>query len=286
VASAAVAVKAAPVRDIKALLLQVVSDKTGYPQEMLGMEMDLEADLSIDSIKRVEIIGTLRSELGTLANGTNEDMVMEQLAGIKTLSGLVSWLTEFSGADATTAPEKNGTPAEAASKPQAKSALTLEDLQNAILNIVSEKTGYPKEMLGLDLDLEADLSIDSIKRMEIIADLKNKIGFGENLEQADDVMEKLAAIKTLRGLASWISEMSGETNETKTKQRKLTPLRLTIMYCHVFVLTSLLQMLLQYRIQKFFRGNVLRLLRMTLNKPQPSKLNWKTRSYRRIGRYR
>lgn len=221
VAATAVAVKAAPTRDIKALLLQVVSDKTGYPQEMLGMEMDLEADLSIDSIKRVEIIGTLRSELGTLANGnTNEDMVMEQLAAIKTLSGLVSWLTEFSGAEATTVPEKNGTAAEAVSTPQAKSALSLEDLQNGILNIVSEKTGYPKEMLGLDLDLEADLSIDSIKRMEIIADLKNKIGFGENLEQADDVMEKLAAIKTLRGLASWISEMSGDTTETKNEVKE------------------------------------------------------------------
>ena len=221
VAATAIAVKAAPTRDIKALLLQVVSDKTGYPQEMLGMEMDLEADLSIDSIKRVEIIGTLRSELGTLANGnTNEDMVMEQLAAIKTLSGLVSWLTEFSGAETTTASEKNGTAAEAVSTPQAKSALSLEDLQNGILNIVSEKTGYPKEMLGLDLDLEADLSIDSIKRMEIIADLKNKIGFGENLEQADDVMEKLAAIKTLRGLASWISEMSGDTAETKNEVKE------------------------------------------------------------------
>ncbi|MDR2235327.1 MAG: SDR family NAD(P)-dependent oxidoreductase [Chryseobacterium sp.] len=222
VTAAAVAVKAAPTRDIKALLLQVVSDKTGYPQEMLGMEMDLEADLSIDSIKRVEIIGTLRNELGTLAKGnTNEDMVMEQLAGIKTLSGLVSWLTEFSGADAAPAtPENNATSAEATSKPQAKATLSLEDLQNAILNIVSEKTGYPKEMLGLDLDLEADLSIDSIKRMEIIADLKNKIGFGENLEQADDVMEKLAAIKTLRGLASWISEMSGDTAETKNEVKE------------------------------------------------------------------
>ncbi|MCS4301195.1 type I polyketide synthase [Chryseobacterium sp. BIGb0232] len=222
VAATAVVVKAAPTRDIKALLLQVVSDKTGYPQEMLGMEMDLEADLSIDSIKRVEIIGTLRNELGTLAKGnTNEDMVMEQLAGIKTLSGLVSWLTEFSGADTTpAAPETNGTSAEAASTPQAKATLSLEDLQNAILNIVSEKTGYPKEMLGLDLDLEADLSIDSIKRMEIIADLKNKIGFGENLEQADDVMEKLAAIKTLRGLASWISEMSGDTSEIKNEVKQ------------------------------------------------------------------
>ncbi|WP_454046912.1 SDR family NAD(P)-dependent oxidoreductase [Chryseobacterium sp. Marseille-Q8038] len=212
---AAAPVKQAPSRDIKSLLLQVVSDKTGYPQEMLGMEMDLEADLSIDSIKRVEIIGTLRNELGTLGNGnTSEDTVMEQLAGIKTLSGLVSWLTEFSGAETTAAPEKNGSTAESiASKSQAQPAFSLEDLQNAILNIVSEKTGYPKEMLGLDLDLEADLSIDSIKRMEIIGDLKTKIGFGQNLEQADDVMEKLAAIKTLRGLASWISEMNGETNE-------------------------------------------------------------------------
>lgn len=216
-------VKQAPTRDIKSLLLQVVSDKTGYPQEMLGMEMDLEADLSIDSIKRVEIIGTLRSELGTLANGnTNEDMVMEQLAAIKTLSGLVSWLTEFSGAGTPAVQEKNGSVAEpVTSKTQTQSAISVEDLQNAILDIVSEKTGYPKEMLGLDLDLEADLSIDSIKRMEIIADLKNKIGFGENLEQADDVMEKLAAIKTLRGLAGWISEMNGESNEAHTEVKEI-----------------------------------------------------------------
>nr|WP_315032531.1 SDR family NAD(P)-dependent oxidoreductase [uncultured Chryseobacterium sp.] len=215
-------VQQAPVRDIKSLLLQVVSDKTGYPQEMLGMEMDLEADLSIDSIKRVEIIGTLRSELGSLANGNaNEDTVMEQLAGIKTLSGLVSWLTEFTGTPGTAAPEKNGPVAEpAASTPQAQAGFSLEDLQNAILNIVSEKTGYPKEMLGLDLDLEADLSIDSIKRMEIIADLKTKIGFGENLEQADDIMEKLAAIKTLRGLAGWISEMNGETSEIPAEAKE------------------------------------------------------------------
>lgn len=208
----------APSKDIKSLLLQVVSDKTGYPQEMLGMEMDLEADLSIDSIKRVEIIGTLRSELGSFANGSaNEDTIMEQLAGIKTLNGLVSWLTEAIGERTAVAPEKNGSSTEiTASKPQNKSTFSLEDLQKAILDIVSEKTGYPKEMLGLDLDLEADLSIDSIKRMEIIADLKTKIGFGENMEQADDLMEKLAAIKTLNGLATWISELNSETTEVKT----------------------------------------------------------------------
>ncbi|CAM3602229.1 MULTISPECIES: type I polyketide synthase [Sphingobacterium] len=193
-------------KDIKALLLQVVSDKTGYPHEMLGMEMDLEADLSIDSIKRVEIIGTLRNELGTLTfDLANEDTVMEQLAAIKTLNGLLSWLTEFTRVAAATATAVST--ADPTLPAASKSVFSLAELQTAILDIVSEKTGYPKEMLGLDLDLEADLSIDSIKRMEIIAELKTKIGFGEDLEHAEDLTETLAAIKTLNGLASWISEV-------------------------------------------------------------------------------
>lgn len=90
--------------DVKALLMQIVSDKTGYPQEMLGMEMDLEADLSIDSIKRMEIIGALRTELGGF-NGADhsEDSFMEALAGIKTLNGLVNWINEHAAPE--TAPE-------------------------------------------------------------------------------------------------------------------------------------------------------------------------------------
>ncbi len=40
-------------------LLAIVSDKTGYPSEMLEMSMDIEADLGIDSIKRLEILGAL-----------------------------------------------------------------------------------------------------------------------------------------------------------------------------------------------------------------------------------
>ena len=34
----------------------MIREKTGYPPEMLEMSMDLEADLGIDSIKRVEIM--------------------------------------------------------------------------------------------------------------------------------------------------------------------------------------------------------------------------------------
>ena len=40
------------------------------------------------------------------------------------------------------------------------------------MNIVSEKTGYPSEMLEPDMDMEADLGIDSIKRVEILGAVK------------------------------------------------------------------------------------------------------------------
>ncbi|RLJ72817.1 polyketide-type polyunsaturated fatty acid synthase PfaA [Pedobacter alluvionis] len=206
-------------KDLKLVLLQIVSDKTGYPQEMLGMEMDLEADLSIDSIKRVEIIGALRTELGGFSQlSLPEDKIMEQLAGLKTLSSLVNWMTENTEQPKSANAPILVTPATSQAEP---AKFSLDQLKSAILDIVSEKTGYPKEMLGMELDLEADLSIDSIKRMEIIASLKEKIGFGSQGDQADDLMEKLAAIKTLNALVNWIANVEAESSEVLTEAKKL-----------------------------------------------------------------
>jgi hypothetical protein len=49
--------------EIEATLLEVVSQLTGYPVEMLGLDMDIESELGIDSIKRVEILSTLEDHL-------------------------------------------------------------------------------------------------------------------------------------------------------------------------------------------------------------------------------
>jgi hypothetical protein len=38
-----------------------------------------------------------------------------------------------------------------------------DKLEAQLLEIVSERTGYPPDMLGLDVDIEAELGIDSIK---------------------------------------------------------------------------------------------------------------------------
>jgi acyl transferase domain-containing protein/NAD(P)H-dependent flavin oxidoreductase YrpB (nitropropane dioxygenase family)/NAD(P)-dependent dehydrogenase (short-subunit alcohol dehydrogenase family) len=69
-------------------LLEIVSKRTGYPAEMLGLDLDLEADLGIDSIKRVEILGSLADTNGHSALAVE----MEKLTGIKTLRGIVDHL--------------------------------------------------------------------------------------------------------------------------------------------------------------------------------------------------
>jgi len=46
-------------REISDMLLHVIEEKTGYPPDMIGLDQNLEADLGIDSIKRVEIVSAL-----------------------------------------------------------------------------------------------------------------------------------------------------------------------------------------------------------------------------------
>jgi acyl transferase domain-containing protein/NAD(P)H-dependent flavin oxidoreductase YrpB (nitropropane dioxygenase family)/NAD(P)-dependent dehydrogenase (short-subunit alcohol dehydrogenase family) len=100
-------------------------------------------------------------------------------------------------------------PVGAAPAPLAGAAvLTAEALLETVVAIVSERTGYPVEMLDPDLDLEAELSIDSIKRIEILGELAERVGLPGMDESGVDesVIEELALIKTLRGIVDWVED--------------------------------------------------------------------------------
>jgi acyl transferase domain-containing protein/NAD(P)-dependent dehydrogenase (short-subunit alcohol dehydrogenase family)/NAD(P)H-dependent flavin oxidoreductase YrpB (nitropropane dioxygenase family)/acyl carrier protein len=73
-------------------LLQLISDRTGYPQEVIGPDVDLEAELGIDSIKRVEILGELRQWLLTAGQVDLED-AMDGLSQQKTVQGILDHLS-------------------------------------------------------------------------------------------------------------------------------------------------------------------------------------------------
>ena len=56
-----------------------------------------------------------------------------------------------------------------------------------VLEIVAEKTGYPPDMLEMDLDLEADLGVDTVKQAETFAAVREAYGIArqESLKLRD-----------------------------------------------------------------------------------------------------
>ncbi|TBR61053.1 6-deoxyerythronolide-B synthase [Westiellopsis prolifica IICB1] len=76
-------------------LLQLVSDRTGYPTDMLGLDQDMEAELGIDSIKRVEILGALQKSLPQSLAASVQTR-MENLTRAKSLNTIVEQILAIS----------------------------------------------------------------------------------------------------------------------------------------------------------------------------------------------
>ncbi|MDN5498860.1 MAG: SDR family NAD(P)-dependent oxidoreductase [Shewanella sp.] len=189
----AVATNAAVSNDeIERAMMAVVADKTGYPVEMLELGMDMEADLGIDSIKRVEILGTVQDELPNLPELSPED-----LAECRTLGEIVALFSQaapvVSTAVTAAAPVSHATQnAVLASAVAASAAVSNDEIERTMMAVVADKTGYPVEMLELSMDMEADLGIDSIKRVEILGTVQDQL---PNLPELSP--EDLAECRTL-----------------------------------------------------------------------------------------
>ncbi|MFC8823912.1 SDR family NAD(P)-dependent oxidoreductase [Streptomyces sp. NPDC057137] len=91
VAEAEATASATDPESVLAAVLTVVADRTGYPVEMIEPELDLEADLSVDSIKRAEIAGELAVRLGLPLDASGE---LDGLSTARTAAGITGLLVE------------------------------------------------------------------------------------------------------------------------------------------------------------------------------------------------
>nr|WP_281415421.1 type I polyketide synthase [Pelotalea chapellei] len=168
-------------------LLAVVSEKTGYPVEMLELEMGLDSDLGIDSIKRVEILSALQERLPDAPV-----IGPEQLGSLNTLGEIAAFL------GAGSAPQS----------PATALATSANEVTETLLTVVSEKTGYPVEMLELEMGMDSDLGIDSIKRVEILSALQ------ERLPDAPVIgPEQLGSLNTLGEIAAYLGAGKSGTSD-------------------------------------------------------------------------
>ncbi|MDX2470242.1 MAG: SDR family NAD(P)-dependent oxidoreductase, partial [SAR324 cluster bacterium] len=178
---------------IKAGLFTVVAEKTGYVADMLELGMDMEADLGIDSIKRVEILYGIQEQLPDLPQINQDD-----LAELRTLQEILDYLVALGGSStnetAHAAPAATG------------SGLSSDAIQAGLFSVVAEKTGYVADMLELSMDMEADLGIDSIKRVEILYGIQEKLPDLPQINQDD-----LAELRTLNEILDYLVGLGGSS---------------------------------------------------------------------------
>ncbi|HYO86202.1 MAG TPA: SDR family NAD(P)-dependent oxidoreductase, partial [Dermatophilaceae bacterium] len=169
--------------------------------------------LGVDTVKQAEVFAAVREEYAL----ERDDNL--QLRDFPTLNHVAGWVRERAGiaapaaaapAAAAAAAPSVATPAPAAA-PEASEASSSglaaatdgDPVLASVTRIVAELTGYPTELLDPDLDLEADLGVDTVKQAEVFAAVREEY----NLERDDNL--QLRDFPTLNHVAGWVRERAG-----------------------------------------------------------------------------
>lgn len=186
--------KNAPVNndEVRDTLLRLLSEKTGYPPDMLDTKLDLEADLGIDTVKQAEFISEVRALYG-----------IPRIDGLKiaeypTIEHIIQFVV--SHGEPGSHDEKTSAEFEKQAPKTSQGPATNVDVRRHIIALLSQKTGYPEEMLAPELDLEADLGIDTVKQAEFIAELRKTF----NIPRIDGL--KIADFPTINHLVVFVEE--------------------------------------------------------------------------------
>ncbi|MFO7683800.1 MAG: acyltransferase domain-containing protein, partial [Chloroflexota bacterium] len=165
---------------VAAQIITLIAEQTGYPEDMLELDLDLEADLGIDTVKQAETFAAIRKAFNIPAR---DDL---NLRSYNTLEKVIGFVQEMrpdlekaegrrQKAEEEKAESKGQKAETAVLQPPAPSPQPpASSITVQIITLIAEQTGYPEDMLELDLDLEADLGIDTVKQAETFAAIRKQ----------------------------------------------------------------------------------------------------------------
>lgn len=182
----------------EALVKSIISEKTGYPEDMLESDLDLEGELGVDSIKQVEILSTLRERVPELP-----EIDPERLVELRTIGAIAEMISGHAATPApvpasAAAPASAPTPAAPIAAPVTNGATAPGISLTVVQELIAEKTGYPVDMLEPDMDLEGELGVDSIKQVEILSSLQERY---PDLPEVDP--EELGELRSIRAITDF-----------------------------------------------------------------------------------
>ncbi len=185
--------------DISNQIKQIISSKTGYDPGDIEEDYDLEEDLGIDTVKQAEIFGEIREKWNIEIDDSFN------LADYRTINAIVQMLTEFLDSDT--------------SSSTVVFSPDNRQLEEKLIQIISEKTGYDTEDIDVNFDLEEDLGIDTVKQAEIFGEMRNFLKIPEETEI------NLAGLKSIKDIIQQIQEnlnIQSIKTDTDVPQKDIT----------------------------------------------------------------
>ncbi len=181
---------------IRQLLFEIVGRLTGFPVEMLEPDMDIESDLGIDSIKKVEIISELERQIPH-----GQGLSTDHMGSVKTLADICRAIAPEMPLPAADIPAHPAAPSESIDSDSTDSdSMGTGKIFTVLVEAISELTGFPVEMLEPEMNLESDLGIDSIKRVEILSKLE------QELEDINPISsEDMASLKNIQDIVQFLT---------------------------------------------------------------------------------
>ena len=197
---------APPDEDLAARVVALVAEQTGYPPELLDLDLDLEADLGIDTVKQAELFAQVRESYGI---ERDESLKLRDYPTLNHVIGFVRDRSRRPSPRGAPVPRRRG-----ARRWRSRARPPDEDLAARVVALVAEQTGYPPELLDLDLDLEADLGIDTVKQAELFAQVRETYGI-----ERDESL-KLRDYPTLNHVIGFIRDRSRPTACVRAPSRR------------------------------------------------------------------
>ncbi len=170
---------------------------TGYPADLLEADLDLEADLGVDTVKQAEVFAAVRGHYEL----ERDDNL--QLRDFPTLRHVAGWVRDRAGLGTPPAASEVAPATVPAGAVAESPAVPVDEVLAVVTSIVAGMTGYPADLLEADLDLEADLGVDTVKQAEVFAAVRGHY----ELERDDNL--QLRDFPTLRHVAGWVRDRAG-----------------------------------------------------------------------------
>ena len=203
-----------PIADdlLRSFLRDLVVELTGYSPDVIDFDADLEADLGIDSIKKAQILGELGEWLGLAVRP--DSLRLDSVRTLDDAIAVAKRLSEDSPGAGKAGRTQSVSQSAMDGRPSVRGAVDRDDaseglhsplaggrgLDQMLIDYVVDQTGYDREIVDLDADLEADLGLDSIKLAQLIGEMREQF----DLQSVTlDVIAK-ARFRTLREIRAFL----------------------------------------------------------------------------------